>query len=363
MWQGIFGHDQVVERFRRTLTRNRLASTYLFVGPPGVGKLKLARELARALLCGETAEAGLRACGACESCRLFAAGNHPDLHQVGLPPDKSTLPISLFLGEKEKRDRQGLCHDIALRPFLGKRKIAIINDADHFSQESANCLLKTLEEPPARSVVILIGTSPSRQLPTIRSRSQVVRFAPLSLDDVGTILLETGAAATQDQAATMAERSDGSVSRALSLADPELWEFRSQLYRDLARDRPDCVRMGRAIQAFVDDAGTEAAAKRDRLKTILGFAIDFYRESGFRTPDSNAGQPAPAGNRRREAANVTSIDGINGDYWSDRQELAVRAVDRTLDAVEAVDRNANLALVIQAWCEAVSELASAASRT
>ena len=157
-----------------------LASTYLFVGPEGIGKRRFALALAKALLCPNTAADPLEPCGHCESCRLFDAGNHPDLDVVSLPKDKSTLPLDLFIGDKDHRNQDGLCHRISLRPFLGGRKIAIIDDADHFSAESANCLLKTLEEPPPRSLLILIGTSPSRQLPTIRSRSQVVRFRPLS---------------------------------------------------------------------------------------------------------------------------------------------------------------------------------------
>ena len=89
MWRGIFGHDEIVERFRQTLAAGRLASTYLFVGPPGIGKRRFAMELARSLLCTESPDAALEPCGQCDSCRLFAAGNHPDLEVVGLPPDKS----------------------------------------------------------------------------------------------------------------------------------------------------------------------------------------------------------------------------------------------------------------------------------
>ena len=170
MWQGILGHDDVAEHFRATLHRGRLASTYLFVGPAGIGKRRFALALAKALLCQNADDLALEPCGRCESCRLFDAGSHPDLDLVGLPKDKSTLPLELFIGDKEHRNQDGLCHRIALRPFLGGRKVAIIDDADRFSQESANCLLKTLEEPPPRSLVILIGTSPSKQLPTIRSR-------------------------------------------------------------------------------------------------------------------------------------------------------------------------------------------------
>src|SRR5689334_22863386 len=219
MWHGILGHDDVVERFRRTLKAGRLASTYVFVGPPGVGKRRFALELGRLLLCTEVAEEVLESCGNCESCRMFMAGNHPDLEVIGLPPDKSTLPIELFIGDREHRNQEGLCHRIGLRPFFGRRKIAIIDDADHFGIASANCLLKTLEEPPPSALLILIGTSPSRQLPTIRSRSQVVRFRRLDLETVKQVLLETDAITDPSLAARAAELSEGSVERAVDFAD------------------------------------------------------------------------------------------------------------------------------------------------
>src|SRR3954463_5281833 len=198
MWHGILGHDDVVDRFRRTLASGRLASTYLFVGPPGVGKRRFALELAHSLLCTGNDEASLEPCGQCESCRMFAEGSHPDLELIGLPADKSTLPIELFIGDREHRNQEGLCRRIALRPFFGRRKVAIIDDADHFGIASANCLLKTLEEPPPSALLILIGTSPSRQLPTIRSRSQIVRFQPLDVETVAKILLDIGAVADRD---------------------------------------------------------------------------------------------------------------------------------------------------------------------
>src|SRR3990170_3414722 len=175
MWHGIEGHDEVVEQFRRTLGSGRLASTYLFVGPGGIGKRTFAVELSRCLLCLETADEELAACGRCESCRLFAAGNHPDLQLVGLPEGKSSLAISLFIGDDQE---PGLCHHLALRPFLSARKIAVIDDADDLNPYSANSLLKTLEEPPDHSLLILIGTALSKQLPTVRSRAQIIRFRP-----------------------------------------------------------------------------------------------------------------------------------------------------------------------------------------
>ena len=99
---------------------------------------------------------------------------------VARPPGKSFIPVDLFIGDREHRSQEGLCHRLSLRPASEKRRIAIIEDADFLNEEGANCLLKTLEEPPPGSVLILIGTSQQRQLPTIRSRCQVIRFRRLS---------------------------------------------------------------------------------------------------------------------------------------------------------------------------------------
>lgn len=336
MWHGILGHDRVVEHFRRTLAAGRLASTYLFVGPPGVGKRRFALELARCLLCPQTAETALEACGACESCRLFAAGSHPDLEVVGLPPDKSELPIALFVGDQEHRNQEGLCHWLALKPYLSGRRVAIIDDADHFNASSANCLLKTLEEPPPRSLLILIGTSPARQLPTIRSRSQLVRFRPLAASDVTQILLDTGLVADRVAATRLAEASGGSVARAAAAAaDPALAEFRQQLLAELPALGLGGMRLARALQAFVDEAGKEPARKRDRLRAVIGFAIEHYR--------AQLTQPAsdrPAG----EAGDADD---------------ALRGLDSCLTALEYVDRNANLGMVIQNWCQELAAVGAA----
>jgi DNA polymerase III subunit delta' len=339
MWHGILGHDDVVEHFRATLCRGRLASTYLFVGPAGIGKRRFALTLAKALLCQQADDVALEPCGQCESCRLFDTGSHPDLDVVGLPKDKSTLPLELFIGDKEHRNQDGMCHRIALRPFLGGRRVAIIDDADRFSQESANCLLKTLEEPPPRSMVILIGTSPSKQLPTIRSRSQIVRFQPLAAETVAQILLAGDTVTDHEYAVRLASYGEGSVERALELADPALWQFRAQLLQDLAAEQPNPVRLAKAIQAFVDEAGKEASQRRDRLRTLVSFAEEFYRglmRSGL------------GGNTSGDDLLRASIAKAESRFNSDR---AIDSLESCLAVLEQVDRNANLGLVIQRWCE------------
>jgi len=323
MWRGIVGHDAVVERFRQTLASERLASTYLFVGPSGIGKRRLAIELAHALLCTESPDAALEPCERCESCRLFAGGNHPDLDVIGLRPEKFELAISQFVGFDEVLKQEGLCHRIALKPFFGGRRVAIVDDADHFNQHSANCLLKTLEEPPPRSLLVLIGTSPSRQLPTIRSRSQVVRFAPLSQREVADILLQTGAAIDPIQATRAAELSQGSVERAMQLSDAAFGEFRELLLRELKSPVLESVRLARSVQGFVDEAGKEAAQRRERLRIVIGFAIDYFRAQ------LRATAAAPG-------------------------EATVAALDACLSSLEHIDRNANLGTVVQHWCEEIA---------
>lgn len=323
MWQGIIGHDEVVERFRRTLATGRLASTYLFVGSPGIGKRRFALELAHALLCSAAAEASLQPCERCESCRMYAAGNHPDLEVVGLPADKTTLPIELFIGDRDHRNQEGLCHRLGLRPFFGRRKIAIVDDADHFGIPSANCLLKTLEEPPASALLILIGTSPSRQLPTIRSRSQIVRFRTLPTEEVANILLDRGAVSDRDLAHRIAALSEGSIARAMQLTDTALWDFRDRLHSALQTARLDSVRLTRAAQTFVDDAGKEASERRERLRILIGFAVERYQQLLRSTAETEA-------------------------------RKATQALDVCLLAFEQIDRNANLGLVIQNWCEGLS---------
>ena len=130
-WHGIYGHDDVVERFRRALGRGRLASSFLFVGPEGIGKRSFALKLAQALLCRTRPEQAMDPCGECPACVQVAARTHPDLMVVAKPKDKSFLPLELLIGDKEHRMRRGLCHGIALKPFMGGRKIAIIDDADY----------------------------------------------------------------------------------------------------------------------------------------------------------------------------------------------------------------------------------------
>ncbi len=345
-WQGIEGHDDIVERFRRSLRRGRLASTFLFVGPAGIGKRAFAEKLAQSLLCTEVPAESLAPCGQCASCQQVAAKTHPDFYIVEKPADKSSIPLALFVGDDDHRMREGLCHDIGLKPFMGGRKVAIIDDADHLNEEGANCLLKTLEEPPPCSVLILIGTSADKQLPTIRSRCQTIRFSPLPAQTVAEILQEQGLVTDAAHAQRLAEFAEGSLERAQELADEDLWKFRQQLLAALAKPQLASVALAQELCAFVEAAGKEAGVRRARARQVVGFAIDFYRHL-LRTQAGLNPQADTTLTRAIEQASSAA----SGDT-----ETTAACIDRSLETLAHIDRNAHQATLLECWLDDLARI-------
>ncbi|GHT45106.1 ATPase AAA [Planctomycetales bacterium] len=327
-WRNILGHDKLLKRFQLALRRGRLAGSFLFVGPAGVGKRRFAFALAQGLLCRTSTD--LAPCGTCNSCRLFNASPnvtdwsfdknflspHPDLYYVCKPEDKSTLPVELIVGDKKQRGKSGMCYDISRTPFIGRRKVAIINDADFFRQEAANALLKTLEEPPSDSVIILIGTSTAKQLPTIRSRCQVVRFSLLPDDVLAKLLVEQNIVSSLEQARQLAVQAEGSLETAAELLDNDIEALRRDVAQYLSAQSVDAVGFAAKAIQYVEAASKEPQVKRKRLRLLLNLSAEFFR------------------NQMKNA---------------DETIIAAKHLERTLDALGQVDRNVNLPLIVEAW--------------
>ena len=340
-WHGIHGHDDVVDQFRRALARGRLASSFLFAGPAGIGKRTFALKMAQAMLCQARPEEALDPCGMCASCVQVAAGTHPDLDVLAKPDDKSFIPLESLIGDREHRRREGLCHNIAVKPCLGGRRMAVIDDADYLNAEGANALLKTLEEPPPRSVLILIGTSPAKQLPTIRSRCQLVRFRPLPIDTVAELLVSKRLAADAAEARRLAQHSEGSLQRALELADPDIWSFRDTLFERLAEPSLRSVELAQTVAAFVDEAGKEPSARRVRLWQVIGFATEFYRQLLH----------AQCGAAATDDTALSSHVARATDRGNSDSERSAARLDRCLEAGAGINRNANQSTLIQCWLD------------
>lgn len=349
-WESLLGHQSQYEWFSNALRQSRLATSFLFVGPDGVGKRTFAKLLAKSLLCRSTSISELNACGRCEDCAQVEASTHPDLIELSKPAEKSSLPLDLLIGGPENRMREGLCHDISLRPFGGRRKVAIIDDADYLNEEGANALLKTLEEPPVNSLLILIGTSLQRQLPTIRSRCQSVLFHPLREADLSQLLLRHNIVEDPKIAEDLAKVSGGSLSAASRLHDPDLHEFRSMLLDKLSSPRIPLADLAKSCNAIIDAAGKEAKLKRDRMKIIFNFAAQFYRELTLQLDGSESTQQLAHLDQQLMKSLHQAMQ-----YWKRGGAAALACWETCLQSMENVDRNANQATLLEWWISKLAE--------
>ena len=182
MWQ-VIGQSRAVTLLQRGLEKGRLAHAYLFTGPPHVGKMTLAINLAQALNCLEDEPP----CGQCLSCQKIASAKHADIHFIGLTPSPGIDELKTKTEISIEQIRQ-LRHSANMPPFEGNCKAFIINGAELMSNEAANCLLKTLEEPPPRVVFILMTENIGKLPETITSRCQRMELRPIAAYEVETAL-------------------------------------------------------------------------------------------------------------------------------------------------------------------------------
>lgn len=332
-WTTFLGHHRQRQWFANAIAKNRLASTFLFVGPSGIGKRTFAGMVAKTMLCTTSEPSRFQPCGHCEACAQVEADTHPDVLRVRKEKGKTDLSIDLLVGSKDARMREGLCYELRMRPYSGRRKIAIVDEIDTLNTEGANSLLKTLEEPPAGSMIFLIGTSEQRQLPTIRSRCQVVRFSRLSDDDVALLLVRLGKVANLDQARRIASQSHGSIEVADGLLDAERTNFRDDLLGVLLGSPLNFTLLSKSIDDHLKAVGTDAQLRRERLKWILDQALDLFRDS----MRGNLGLESSSPQRLRLSPNELSS-----------------LIERTEQARGQVDRNVSHAPLVEAWSAALA---------
>ena len=285
-WQNLRGHDRVADSLRTALREGRFPHALFFAGPEGIGKLAFARKLAQALLCETRPEVELDPCGVCPGCVQVEAGTHPDFYEAGKPEDKHELPISVI---------RELCDQFSLKPARGTHRVAILNDADDLNDEAANAFLKTLEEPPPGAALILIGTSAELQKETIISRTSVVRFDALPEAEIALLLLERGIARDEANAARLAALGEGSVSRAIGLADQEVERFRRSLIDEISLGHGfQPPELSQRMQAYIKQAGKESIQQRRRASLLIGELARFFRSVLWQTAGLAPPCPDPA---------------------------------------------------------------------
>jgi DNA polymerase-3 subunit delta' len=350
-WESILGHNRVRQQFALAMANDRLASTFLFLGPDGIGKRIFALKLAQTLLCPRASD--FHPCGVCPSCRQLLAGEHPDFEYLCRLPDRNQIILEQLIGEKG--DREGFCHSIAKKPFYGGRKVAILDDADDLRHEGANALLKTLEEPPPNSIIILIGTAEQRQLPTIRSRCQIVRFQPLNWEDVLQILLQKELVSPPDIAERLARSSGGSVQNALHLFGEDVLDFRLQWLEHLASGRATAEAFVKSMQSFVDRAGKESTPKRRRLIQVAAWAAEYFRQT--LAVLANGRLTSTMNEYPDQELIQLAISGAQ--QWRGTLESMTVALDRCLMVESQVMANAHVAALIESWLLDLNQAAQA----
>lgn len=218
-FKDVIGQRLAVDLIRRAIEEKRTSHAYLFVGPDGVGKSLLAKNFAKSLNCERD---GVEPCNECISCKKIEAKNHPDVGWVY--PEGKSLQIKI---DSIRIVSQAL----SLKPYEGKAKIFIIDDADHMTEQAANCLLKTLEEPPSGSTLILLASNISRIYPTIISRCQRVPFYPLSEEEVKTEVMRRFDV-DEKRAAFISRFSEGRLGKAFEALEGETFIKRDRLINE-----------------------------------------------------------------------------------------------------------------------------------
>lgn len=254
----VVGHERIIEVLQRSLRTGKTAHSYLFEGIPGCGRRKSALALIQGMFCKDMDD---DACGVCPSCRKVAGGSHADIHIISPLPDKRDISID------QLREMQ---RTLSLRPYEAPRKVCLIEPAERMSVNAANSLLKTLEEPPGDALIILLTENAGMLLPTIRSRCQLVRFAPLSPEHVLTLLERNGMDA--GTAALLAPLSGGSMQRAQELDNESL-----AARRDAVISRLSLMDINRIATVF--DAAEALSGNREETLELLDLLISFYRDA------------------------------------------------------------------------------------
>ncbi len=254
-FRGIYGHEREIEILRRAIVNDRTAHAYVFAGPEGVGKRLVAFTLAKVLNCERAEKDDF--CGRCSDCVQMDEMTHMNLFY--------TEPVDGVIRIDTIRELQGVLRYRAIRG----RKVAIVDGADRMGRACANAFLKTLEEPPPDSMVILISSKPADLLPTVLSRCQRINFSILSEDTVFRILREKEGLNDRD-ARRIAVLSSGSMSLALKNMDVEAHARRKELLQEILSLTPlDGDRI-------VDLAGE--LSKRPDLEDVLEHIKSSFRD-------------------------------------------------------------------------------------
>lgn len=250
-WQEIKGQESAISFLKNILSEGKFSGAYLFVGLQGVGKRLTAKNFAKILNCQNRA-GSFDCCDQCPPCVKIDNFNHPDVSWIGRAEDAQKISISQIRNIKR---------EIALKPYEGEIKIYVILKTELLTEEASNCLLKTLEEPPADALLILTTSDMRKLLPTIVSRCQLVKFSSLPTGEVEEIL-QSRHNQLPLTASFLANLCEGRLGKAIELKD-----------RDILRERDEIV-----DQFLVSPFRFSEDKSREKIEEILKILLSWYRD-------------------------------------------------------------------------------------
>ncbi|HLK59897.1 MAG TPA: hypothetical protein VKU00_25270 [Chthonomonadaceae bacterium] len=356
----LFGQEPAVGALRKALAADCLPGTYLFLGAPGVGKGALARAFAQAATCLDPRRDPFDACGVCDSCHRAEAGTQPEIVTI-LPAGEQTQ-IWQFWERDNKPGSGALSHSLNYAPTIGRRRVYIIERADTLTESAANSLLKVLEEPPPYVLFVLLAPQAARVLPTIVSRSQILRLRALPADVLAAYLRDTKGI-EPGRAAMLAAYAEGRIGQAMQFGqNPAVGE---EIHRvlDFAETLPNAPRV-RALKlaeqmrklaaqtkALVGEEptaptegeeGETGTAKektnRRQLAAVFDLLVAFYRD--LLTLSVRSGGAGSLVNQERATQLARLAQHGNPQRWT-------ACLDALLQARRRLDANANIALVTE----------------
>jgi DNA polymerase-3 subunit delta' len=259
------GHDKNRESLRRLLADDSAAGSYLFSGMPSIGKFKTALWFAQLVNCS-----GFDApCGICVSCRKIDKGFHPDVKVITKLEDKTVITIDQV--------REQVVAEANFKPMEGRYKVFIIDDAHLLNDQAQNSLLKVMEEPGGKIIIILVTSRPSDLLDTIRSRCKSVRFYPLSNQDMEKVLYEIPGI-DEEKLGLLASISAGSPGKAIRQAQDEVfWKMRKDLFSTLEK-LPD-GNLGQILK--YSESINISRSDVDKLESFFEIILSWFRDIQF----------------------------------------------------------------------------------
>jgi DNA polymerase-3 subunit delta' len=315
----MLGHQWAVDLLKNSLSNGRIRHAYLFTGPMSVGKRTLALRFAQAINCLQPVQTG-QPCGECRSCQLLERMQHPDLSIVQAEVAGGILRVD------QVRDLQ---HTLSLTPYEAKFRVALILRFEEANQSAANALLKSLEEPPPKVIMLLTANEPEALLPTIVSRCELIRLRPLSITDTAQGL-QKQYGLSERKANLLAHISDGRPGYALKLhQDPEILDKREAWLVDHER-LLSANRVERIAYADAISKDKETAAN------VLQIWSSLWRDILLATTGSTA--------RFTNIGQEGEINTLAAKTDSDGVVKMIKAIDRTRNLIQ---KNVNTRMALE----------------